>query len=192
MTHISIGLMFCLSWLFYVSYGRLLSASIVSALTLNLALIGLGIRKDPNAVKALCRDGDPKELLVGPLAYGAVLTAATLTYWRTNPIGLVVVHILCAGDGFAGLFGTLYGSTRLPWNSEKSVVGTLSFFFSAWLGCSLYQYLFAEFGYLSFTIPQSDLILVCAVTGLIESIPRLGSWDNLAISASTVFILENL
>jgi dolichol kinase len=55
-----------------------------------------------------------------------VLSGSNLT-----TLGAAVVFVV--GDGLSALAGTAFGTTKLPWHGEKSVVGSLAFFGGAWV-----------------------------------------------------------
>lgn len=69
-----------------------------------------------------------QELLRGPLLYIAIVVSVTLLFWRDSPIGLLVLCLLCGGDGLADIVGRRYGSTKLPFNHRKSWAGSLAMF----------------------------------------------------------------
>ncbi len=69
-----------------------------------------------------------QELLRGPLLYIGIVTAVTLLFWRESPVGLMVLSLMCGGDGMADIVGRRYGSARLPFNNNKSWLGSLAMF----------------------------------------------------------------
>ena len=92
--------------------------------------------------------------------------------------------IMAAGDGFATLVGRRFGRTRLPWNPDKSVEGTLAFivfgsvagvFLAWWVRPSVFTVLFPP---LLFTLVAP--VAAALVAGLVETIPvRLD--DNISV-----------
>ncbi|MGC8933583.1 MAG: hypothetical protein ACP5LN_00225 [Thermoproteota archaeon] len=59
------------------------------------------------------------------VAFG--LASITLTYLLfENPISSTSVLAFALGDGIGGLFGRLYGKTKLPYNKNKTVEGTFA------------------------------------------------------------------
>jgi dolichol kinase len=58
-----------------------------------------------------------------------VLSGSNLT-----TLGTAVVFVV--GDGLSALAGTAFGTTKLPWHGEKSVVGSLAFLGGAWASLS--------------------------------------------------------
>lgn len=69
-----------------------------------------------------------QELLRGPLLYITIVVSVTLLFWRESPIGLLVLCLMCGGDGLAHIVGRRYGSAKLPFNHSKSWVGSLAMF----------------------------------------------------------------
>jgi phytol kinase len=97
-------------------------------ITMQFALIGLGVIKDEASVKAMSRTGDPKEILRGPLYYGIMFVVLTLVYWKDSPIGIIALMMMCGGDGIADIIGRKFASAKLPWGRDKSISGTVSVF----------------------------------------------------------------
>ena len=69
-----------------------------------------------------------KELLRGPLYYGIILIGITLGFWRHHPAGFAAIALMCGGDGLADIAGRRFGRAKLPWNRNKSWVGSLAMF----------------------------------------------------------------
>ncbi|MGA9351197.1 MAG: phosphatidate cytidylyltransferase, partial [Anaerolineae bacterium] len=94
--HIGTGPIFVLCWLMFpeVWYARWLAALVPFLITVQFALIGLGVVKDEASVKAMSRTGDRREILRGPLFYGIVFVVMTLIYWKDSPIGMVALMLM--------------------------------------------------------------------------------------------------
>src|SRR5262245_11499252 len=133
--HIGTGPIFVLCWLMYpdVWISRWLAALVPLLITVQFALVGLGILKDEAAVKAMSRTGDRREILRGPLFYGIMFVAITLIYWKDSLIGIPALMMMCGGDGIADIVGRNFPSAKLPWSPQKSVSGSLSVFAGGWL-----------------------------------------------------------
>ena len=58
------------------------------------------------------RTGRRQELLQGPLLYALVHVVGALVFWRTSPVAVAALAVLCAGDGAAELFGVAFGRAR--------------------------------------------------------------------------------
>src|SRR5574342_1343518 len=93
--HIGTGPIFVLCWLFFpdTPEARWLAALVPFAITLQFALVGLGIIEDEASVKAMSRSGDRREILRGPLFYGIAFIAITLSYWNDSLIGSTALMI---------------------------------------------------------------------------------------------------
>ncbi len=86
---------------------------------------------------------------VGIVLYPLVVLALILIFRRRLEVAAAAWAILAFGDGMATIAGRALGGARLPWNPEKSWVGTLAF----WV-----------FGALGATAPHADIYLA-AFTG---------------------------
>jgi phytol kinase len=189
--HIGTGPIFVLCWLMYpdVFIGRWLAALVPLVITLQFALVGLGLIKDEAAVKAMSRTGDRREILRGPLFYGIAIIAMTLIYWKDSLIGIPAMMIMCGGDGIADIVGRWIKSARLPWSSEKSVAGSLSVFAGGWLLTLLIFGIYVLMG--TFTGPMTRFLLpltwVALGATLIESLP-FKDVDNITITVACALI----
>ena len=189
--HIGTGPIFVLCWLMYpdVFIGRWLAALVPLVITLQFALVGLGLIKDEAAVKAMSRTGDRREILRGPLLYGIAIIAMTLIYWKDLLIGIPAMMIMCGGDGIADIVGRRIKSAKLPWSREKSVAGSLSVFAGGWLLTLLIFGIYVFMG--TFTGPMTRFLLpvtwVALGATLVESLP-FKDVDNLTITAACALI----
>lgn len=70
--HIGTGPLFVLCWILFTdaSWARYLAAITPLAITLQFFGVGTGLIQDPAAVQAMTRQGNPQEILRGPLYYG--------------------------------------------------------------------------------------------------------------------------
>lgn len=189
--HIGTGPIFVLCWLMYpeAEISRWLAALVPLVITLQFALVGLGILKDEAAVKAMSRTGDRREILRGPLFYGIVFVAMTLIYWKDSLIGIPALMIMCGGDGIADIVGRRVTSPKLPWSREKSVAGSLSVFIGGWL---LTVFIFAIYIWMGaiggpvtrFLFPITWIALGAM---LVESLP-FKDVDNVTVTVACVLI----
>jgi phytol kinase len=133
--HMGTGLIFVLCWLFFpdVKLARYLAACIPLAVTIQFFLVGTGVIKDVAAVNAMSRTGDRRDILKGPLFYGIVFIVITIMYWKTTPIGIIALMLLCGGDGLADILGSRLKSAPIPWSKNKSIIGTLAMLTGGWL-----------------------------------------------------------
>jgi uncharacterized protein (TIGR00297 family) len=98
--------------------------------------------------------------------------------------------IMAAGDGLATLIGRRAGAARIPWNREKSVVGTLAFvIFGGAAGAFLAWWcrpivIPPPFPWFSIVAP----IIAAVAAAAVETLPiRLD--DNLSVPASAALVL---
>lgn len=189
--HAGTGPIFVLCWLFFrdVPASRFLAALVPFAITLQFALVGLGLWRDPAAVQAMSRTGDRREILRGPLFYGIVFIILTILYWKESPIGIVALMMLCGGDGLADIVGKRFGKTRLPWSKNKTWAGSLGMFVGGWLFSVLVIWVYLLSG--AFTGSLQDYLLPITVISLVatavESLP-LNDLDNLTVPAVAVIL----
>lgn len=189
--HIGTGPIFVLCWLFFkdTTSARFLAAIIPLGITLQFALVGLGLIKDQASVDALTRHGDRKEILYGPLFYGIVFVLLTIIYWYDSPIGIIALMLLCGGDGLADVVGKRVKSKALPWTKGKTIAGSAAMFFGG-LGFAVFvMWIFINAGKFSGTLlDYLPAIAAMAFVGtLIESLP-FKDIDNLTITLSTVLL----
>ncbi len=79
------------------------------------------------AVFRLVRRPGERNLLSAALSYPATVVGTIVLFPANLEYACVVVTILAFGDGFAWLCGRLFGKTRLPWNRQKTWLGSLGF-----------------------------------------------------------------
>jgi phytol kinase len=189
--HIFTGPLFVLCWLLFpdVWYSRWLAALVPFAITVQFALIGLGIMKDEASVKAMSRSGDRREILRGPLFYGIIFVVMTLVYWKISPIGMVALMLMCGGDGLADIMGRGIISPKLPWSKGKSVAGSLGMLLGGWVLAAFIVWIFVLAGVL--TLPFGAYLLpitIIALVGtLVESLP-LKDVDNITVTLVAVLL----
>jgi phytol kinase len=191
MIHIGTGPIFVASWLFFqdTPSARYLAALVPLAITIQFALVGLGVIKDPSAVTAMSRTGDRKEVLKGPLFYGIAFIVLTILYWKDSPTGIIALMLLCGGDGLAEVIGKKYGKTPLPWSKRKSWAGFLAMFagglvFSL-LMLWIYQFAGVFAGSLASYIPAVSVIAFVGM--IVESLP-IEDIDNLTIPVTAALL----
>jgi phytol kinase len=189
--HIGTGPIFVLCWLLFPGewYDRYLAALVPGLITVQFALIGLGVIKDEASVKAMSRTGDPREILRGPLYYGIMFVLLTIFFWKDSPVGLVALMMMCGGDGIADLVGRRMRSPRLPWSGEKSVAGSLSVFIG---GFGLSLAILAVYVSLGiFPAPLGyyllPLGLIALVSMLVESLPHKDV-DNITMTVTAALL----
>lgn len=189
--HIGTGPIFVITWLFFNSSpeARFLAALIPLAISVQFALVGLRIWRDPAAVAAMSRTGDPREILRGPLFYGIVFVALTLIYWLDSPIGIIALMLLCGGDGLADVVGKRVRSPRLPWSPQKSMAGSLAMFAGGWLLSILVLAVYTAAGYFGQNLGQfiAPVTIITLAATLVETLP-VKDLDNLTVPLTAVLI----
>jgi len=189
--HIGTGPIFVLCWLMFpdVWFARWLAALVPFLITVQFALIGLGIMKDDASVKAMSRSGDRREILRGPLFYGIVFVVLTLAYWKDSPIGMVALLLMCGGDGIADLIGGWVKSPALPWSRRKTLAGSLSVFLGGFILSALVLWIYVAVGVFSgpFEVYLGPLLTISLVGTMVESLP-VPDVDNITVTAIAVLM----
>lgn len=189
--HMGTGPIFVLCWLFFPDKpeSRYLAAMIPLGITFQFFLVGIGVWKDEAAVAAMSRSGRRQEILFGPLFYGVVFVVLTLVYWKSSPIGIVALMLLCGGDGLADIIGRRVKSPALPWSSGKTWAGTLFMFLGGWVFSLLVLWVFILKGIFPGTpgayLPAVTLISIAGA--LVESLP-IRDFDNLTVPVVAILL----
>jgi phytol kinase len=189
--HIGTGPLFVLCWNLFSAqpYARWLAALVPLAITVQFALVGLGVMKDEAAVKAMTRTGDPREILRGPLYYGLVFIVCTLIFWRHSPIGILALMLMCGGDGLADVVGRRWGRAKLPFNSGKSWAGSAAMFIGGFVFAFGFVALFNALGnfqpVLDLTRTAGILALIALAATVVEALP-LADLDNITLTLTAI------
>ena len=187
--HILTGPLFVLCWLLFpdVWYARWLAALVPLLFTVQFAMIGLGVVKDEASVKAMSRSGDRREILRGPLFYGIIFVVMTLVYWKTSPIGIMALMLMCGGDGLADIMGRSIRSPKLPWNKYKSMAGSLGMFIGGWVLTALILAIFVASSVFAgpFTNYLLPITIIAVAATFVESLP-LKDVDNITVTLAAV------
>lgn len=186
--HILSGLVFMLFWPLFSTapLAKYLAAFALVANGFRMIGLGLGLWKNESLVKAISRGGSRRELLQGPLYYAIAILVATLFFWRDSPIGICAIATLCAGDGFADIVGRKYGKLKLPYNSDKSYIGSVAFFMLASLASTVYIAIFSACGFFTATPGVYITSLAVALAGaIVEGLP-LPIDDNFTVPFTAI------
>lgn len=182
LVHILSGLLFTMSWpIFSTSTEARYFASIVPTVNcLRLVINGLSLTKDEGLLKSLTREGKPEELLRGPLYYVLMLILSAVVFWRESPVGLISLGMMCGGDGIADIMGRKFGSKRLPYNQEKSWIGSISMFIFGFCISFGMLYYYSVLGYLELDLGKAvqKVALVSLVATVVESLPIANVVDD--------------
>lgn len=189
--HMGTGPIFVLCWLLFpeVQYARYLAALVPLGITAQFLLVGLGAIKDQASVDAMSRNGDPREILKGPLYYGLVFVVLALLYWRDSMVGIVALMLLCGGDGLADIVGKKMGKMRIPWSKEKSIQGSIAMFVGGWtmtLGV-LFVYIRSGIFDVAFGSLLAPVTLIALAGTLMESLP-FKDIDNITVPTLAVVL----
>ena len=191
--HIGTGPLFVLCWILFTpsDSARYLAALVPLLITIQFLLVGLSILKDDAAVQAMTRTGNPREILRGPLLYGIIFVVCTIAFWRTSPVGILALMLMCGGDGLADIIGRRYGRAKLPFNPQKSWAGSAAMFLGGFIFALVFVFLFQALGY--YALPHDALnitlriLLIAFVAALVEMLP-IESIDNLTTTATAIVL----
>jgi phytol kinase len=189
--HIGTGPLFVLCWLLYSDepQARWLAALVPLAITVQFALVGLGVIEDPAAVQAMSRTGDRREILRGPLYYGLVFVAVTLLFWRDSPVGMLALMLMCGGDGLADVVGRRWGRARLPWSRDKSWAGSAAMAAGSFVFALATVWLFNALGHFTPALEPGGtlaaLALIALVATAVETLPARDV-DNVTVTLAAI------
>jgi phytol kinase len=193
MIHIGTGPIFVLCWNLFSPQpaARYLAALVPLAITAQFVLVGAGVIRDPAAVQAMSRTGDRREILRGPLYYGIVFVLCTLLFWRTSPVGILALMLMCGGDGLADMIGRRWGRTKLPFNPMKSWIGSLTFLVAGFAFAVAFVALFNRWQVLEPAWTMTEVVwktaAIAALATVVEALP-LRDVDNLTTTATAVVL----
>ncbi|KAK7356415.1 hypothetical protein VNO80_15686 [Phaseolus coccineus] len=175
LVHIFSGLLFLFSWPIFSNSpkARYFAAFVPLVNCLRLLVNGLSLASDEGLIKSLTREGDPEELLRGPLYYVLILILCALVFWRESPIGVVSLAMMCGGDGVADIIGRKYGSMKIPYNQNKSWAGSISMLVFGFLVSIGILYYYSVLGHVQLdwasTVPR--VAFISFVATIVESLP---------------------
>lgn len=189
--HIGTGPIFVLCWLMFpdLPISRWLAALVPLLITVQFALVGLGIIKDEASVQAMSRTGDRREILRGPLFYGIMFVVLTIVYWKDSPIGIAALMMMCGGDGVADIIGRRVKSWKLAWSREKSLAGLVSVFVGGWLMTLFVIAVYIGVGVFAapFTAYLFPITWIALGGTLVESLP-FKDIDNITLTVVSAII----
>ena len=113
----------------------------------------------------------------------------TLVYWKTSPIGMVALMLMCGGDGLADILGRGIQSPKLPWSKGKSVAGSLGMLLGGWVLAAFILFIFVSAGVFpkpfgTYLVP---ITIIALVGTLVESLP-LKDVDNITVTLVAVLL----
>lgn len=177
LVHITTGPIFLLTWPFFSvnPWARVMACCVPAINAVRLLSVGLGFSEDKGLVASVSRSGDRGELLKGPLYYTMVLLATTLFCWRDDPTGMLVICLMCGGDGFADIIGRRFGKgNQLPYNTSKSWAGSMAMLIGGTIMAAGLIGLFCTMGYFEcYSVPVllPYLLAVSGAATIVESLP---------------------
>ncbi len=189
--HIGTGPLFVACWLLFTPNpaARFLAALVPLLITAQFALVGTGLMQDPAAVAAMTRHGDRREILRGPLFYGLVFVVCTIAFWRTSPVGILALMLMCGGDGLADVVGRRYPIGGLPFNSGKTWGGSAAMLIGGFAFALVFVALFQWAGMFNSGLGASTLAarlgIIALLCTLVEALP-VPDIDNLTVTAAAV------
>ncbi|EDR28128.1 hypothetical protein, conserved [Entamoeba dispar SAW760] len=146
--HISLGFFQLLLWKYYPEEptARIWGSMCCILYAIIFLIFGMGWIKGVIAdflIATVCRNGDYKEMLYGPLNYCCIMSFLSLLYWRNYPPSIIGMMIMLTGDGMAEIIGKMIGKIQLknPWGKTKTleggiavmVFGSLGAMFMCWI-----------------------------------------------------------
>ncbi|KAF8021856.1 hypothetical protein BT93_G2101 [Corymbia citriodora subsp. variegata] len=193
LVHILSGLLFMACWpIFSNSIEARYFASLVPLVNcLRLVINGLSLATDEGLVKSVTREGNPQELLRGPLYYVLILILCAIVYWRESPTGVISLAMMCGGDGIADIIGRRFGSQKLPYNHRKSWAGSISMFVCGFMISIGMLHYFSSLGYfrLDWTTTLWQVALISLVATVVESLPTKEVLDdNISVPLSSMLM----
>jgi phytol kinase len=194
LVHISSGLLFASCWPLYSAFpwAQYIAALVPVSNGVRLLVYGLGVLKDDGLVQSVSREGDPRELLRGPLYYVAVLVFSTVLFWRDSPVGVMALAMMCGGDGVADIVGRRFGASKLPYNPGKSWAGSLAMFlFGSLVSYASLSY-FSLMGFYHLDTGATLLLrlaMVSLAATVVESLPISTKLDdNVTVPLTTIIM----
>ncbi|MBO8174165.1 MAG: phosphatidate cytidylyltransferase [Thermococcus sp.] len=98
-------------------------------------------------------------------------------------IALAALWVSTFGDCFNAIVGQAIGGVRIPWNKNKTVIGSLTMFVvSIFALIAAHKVLGASYG-------LGLLAFVASVAAFMESLPIYSAWDEFTVPMSTAILL---
>nr|BAN41720.1 hypothetical protein, conserved [Entamoeba invadens] len=132
-------------------------------------------------VATVCRNGDYKEMLYGPLNYCVTVSLLSLVFWRNYPPSVIGCGLLLWGDGMAEIIGKMIGRTEVmnPWGKKKTIEGAIAVMVCGAVGSMVMcKMIFGEY-----------YTLYCLIFGFVGALVEFYSYpnyDNVFIPLSSV------
>ena len=130
-----------------------------------LRLFGVAVPVLSRVTWATMRPSEPRRVVLGPILYGVGIFLTLAFFPRAG--ATVGILVLAVGDSVASLMGRAFGSTALPHNPKKTLVGSFSLFAVGVIIATFFV-----------SIPWA--LAVGAAAALVESL-SVGAADNLLL-----------
>lgn len=192
--HMSSAPLFMASWpLFSDDPNARFVAAAVPLIQLG-RLIAASQDDNSELASTISRSNKGAELLKGPAIYTGILALATLA-WRNSFASVAALTQMAVGDGMADIVGRNFapkdGSGRIPWNTDKSIVGTLGYIAAASAATWGMVNWFASQGMLTTDTPVLPAaIALSTICGLIETLPadKIKIDDNISVPLAAALL----
>ena len=189
--HMGTGPIFVLCWPLFPNdhASRFLAALVPLLFSLQFLLVGIGILRDDAAVQAMSRTGDRREILRGPFYYGIIFVFITIFYWYDSPIGIIALMLMCGGDGLADILGRRFGHAKLPWNNDKSWIGSFGMLIGGWLFAVLIIAIYIALGIFSGSSLSymTEITIIAFAGSFVESLP-FHDIDNITVTLTALVL----
>ena len=189
--HIGFLPLYIMCWLLFSDafWARYFAALIPLFFTVQFILVAIGWRQAPETIISITRNGDPKELLFGPLHYGIVCVLLTILFWRNSPVGISALIFLSIGDGLADIIGRRWGNRKLPFNANKSWAGSIAMLIGSWTVGIIYVKFFEFWTYYQLSLNLREIsvnIFILALIATVIEALSFNDFDNLNITIVSV------
>jgi dolichol kinase len=195
LVHIFAGPVYIVTWLLFsgMFFSRFLAIIVPGLFILVFVAIGTGKYYDENMIASMCREGDPKELLEGPLHYAIIMVIISILWFYSpgTPAALIIMGTLAGGDGLADILGRKYGGDRKfgIGGSEKTLIGSIGMFIGSFLTCIILLAIFSlENPAFSLAILIMPVLVICIIATIVEALSPKGR-DNWLIFISVVVVI---
>jgi dolichol kinase len=136
-----------------------------------------------------------RDIMGAVFGYATVVLATMLLCSQHVEVAFAALAVLAFGDGSATLGGLLARGRRLPWNSKKTIVGTVCFILVATPMAALVYWGQAHDPYQTAGLPRVDLrmallgaLAAAVAAALVESLPVRAN-DNLRVGITAALVL---
>lgn len=125
---------------------------------------------------------------IGMVLYPTAVLLLILIFWTRLEVAAAVWGILAFGDGMAAIVGMALGRHKLPWNADKSWVGTLAYVVFGGAGATVLL-MWTTPGRYEATFAVTVCLAAAVLAAILESLPQ-GLDDNLGVPlVSGLFLL---